>query len=134
MRENWFHGDINRETATILLKSQSDKLVYGWLVRTSDNPSYPFTISRIIQNNQKVFEYNHLRITYNKEQNKLLLEKKVKANLKQTYEAFTVPDLIKQCKGCFHLKRSYIIQRQRYSDIFVSGKDIMNTAGYEGEQ
>jgi len=133
MRQYWFHGDISRETATALLKSQSEKQHYGWLVRTSDNPSYPFTISRIVQNQDKILEYNHLRICYNKEENKLTSEKKLKNNLKQLFEAFTVTELIKSCKGIFHLKRAYVIQRQRYNEIFVLGKDIINTVGYEGE-
>jgi len=133
MRENWFHGDISRETATALLKSQSEKQHYGWLVRTSDNPFYPFTISRIVQNKDKILEFNHLRISYNIEQNKLTLEKKLKNNLKQIFEGYTLSELIKLSKATFHLKRAYVIQRQRYNEIFVSGKDIINTVGYESE-
>jgi len=81
MRQSWFHGDISRDKAVSLLTAESH--LSGWLVRTSDQVSYPFTLSRIIHNKEKKPEFNHMRICYNNTENKLMIDIKPQKDKKK---------------------------------------------------
>jgi len=83
MKESWFHGDISRDVAVSLLRTESESHLSGWLVRTSDQASYPFTLSRIVQNKEKKPEFNHMRICYNTTENKLMLDIKTQGKDKK---------------------------------------------------
>uniref|UniRef100_A0A6B2L1A0 Protein kinase domain-containing protein n=1 Tax=Arcella intermedia TaxID=1963864 RepID=A0A6B2L1A0_9EUKA len=143
MKEHWFHGDISRESAVGLLTTAAETNLNGWLVRTSDQPSHPFTLSRII-NKDKNPEFNHMRIAYNAAINKYQLEIKTTSNKKDKkvekssssagnvkLEGYYLSEIINQSSTLLYLKKKHIVSRKQYSDIFVNRKiAIANTFGY----
>jgi len=132
MREPWFHGDIDRNTAERLMQGRNNPR--SWLVRTSDNPLYPFTISRIVQDKYKNLAFSHTRVAYNNAENKLILEHRSHNKGKSSrIETFTMPELIKQCSGLLDLRTKHIVPRQLYEELFLPPKapDIASAEGYD---
>jgi serine/threonine protein kinase len=117
LSKSWFHGDISREEAQCLLQTVTKSGSY--LIRTSDKPNYPFTLSMISKGNIKHFRISHVNGIYGISTGK---EKKRKDTKMKS-----LPDLIKSVKDVLNLKHSCV--RQKYRDIF--GEENLADGGYE---
>jgi len=134
LRESWYFGDINRDESVRLLTSGDNPTAGRFLIRTSNLPQHPFTLSRVFRDKSSTpqsksskttkktsaLKTEHLRISYNNGIFTLQFKQEDKT---RTFSASTLPALMNDRRVGKALRLKEPILRQRYGHIFNNIED-----------